>query len=114
MEALKLGLQERYICHYCQEYGHIPKNCIRKNLRGNYKRWLNQTTCFSCHKIGHVRRDFPTRSKAPKSEFDKGKIEVDNVRNEMNKTWKKKDVCSTSNGEGITSPNGSGDHTSSN
>ena len=29
----------------------------------------------------------------------------------MNKTWKKKDDCRTSNGEGITSPNGLGDHT---
>ena len=49
-------------------------------------------------------------------EFDKGKgkEDVENDRNEMNKTWKKKGYCNTSNGEGITSPNGSGDHTSSN
>ena len=63
---------------------------------------MSQTTCFSCHKIGHVRKDFPTRSKAPKSEFDKGKTEVENVKNEINKTWKKKGIESTSNEEGIT------------
>ena len=65
-----------------------------------------------CQKIGHVRKNFPTRSKAPKSKFDKGKTEVENVRNEMNKTWKKKGTECTSNGEGITSPNGSSGHTS--
>ena len=69
---------------------------------------------LSFHKIGHVRKNCPTRSKAPKSKFDKGKIEVENVRNEMNKTWKKKETESTSNGEGITSLNESSDHTSSN
>ena len=46
--------------------------------------------------------DCPTRSMAPKSEFNKEKIEVNNVRNEMNKTWRKKKIESTSNGEGIT------------
>ena len=63
---------------------------------------------WSCEK------KFSTRSKAPKFEFDKGKTKVDNIRNEMNKTWKKKDTKSTSNGEGITSPNGSSGYTSSN
>ena len=104
----------RYTCHYCQEYGHILENYIRTHLSGNYNRWLIQTTCFSCHKIGHVRKDCPTMSKAPKSEFDKGKTEVENVRNEMNKTWKKKEKKRTSNGEGITSLNESSDHASSN
>ena len=32
----------------------------------------------------------------------------------MNKKWKKRDGYNTSNGEGITSSNGSSDHTSSN
>ena len=75
---------------------------------------MSQTTCFSCHKTGHVRKNFPTRSKAPKSKFEKGKIEVEKVRNEMNKTWKKKGKKNTSNGEGITSINESSDHTSLN
>ena len=44
----------RYSCHYYQGYGHIPENCIRKHFRGNHSRWLNETTCFSCHKTGHV------------------------------------------------------------
>ena len=104
----------RYSCHYYQEYGHIPKNCIRTHFSGDYKRWLSQTTYFSYQKIGHSRENFPTRSKAPNSKFDKGKIEFDHIRSEMNKTWKKKDAESTSNGEGITSPNGSSGHTSSN
>ena len=75
---------------------------------------VEQTTCFSCHKTGPVRKDCPTRSKAPKSKFDKGKTEVENVGNEINKSWKKKETKSTSNGEGITSLNESSDHTSSN
>ena len=104
----------RYSCHYYQQYGHIVENYIRTHFSGNYNRWLSQTTCFSCHKTGHVRKDCLTRSKAPKSEFDKGKTEVDNVKNEMNETWKKKEIESTSNGEGITSLNESSDHTSSN
>ena len=108
METLKIGI---YSYHYYQEYGCIPENYIRTHYSGNYNRWLSQTTCFRCHKIGHIRKNCPTRSKAPNSKFDKGKIEVEHIRNEMNRTWKKKDVESTSNREGITSPNG---HTSSN
>ena len=106
----------RYSCHYYQEYGHIPKNCIRTHFSGNYKRWLSQTTCFSCLKISHISKHCPTRSKAPSCEFDKGKgkVDVEHIRDEIKKTWKKKDDCNTSNGEGITSPNGLGDHTSSN
>ena len=104
----------RYSCHYCQQYGHIPENCIRTHFKGNYSRWLSQITCFSCHKTGHVRKDYPTRSKAPKFEANKEKIEVNNVKNEMNKTWKKKETESTSNRQGITSLNESSDHTSLN
>ena len=44
----------------------------------------------------------------------KGKENVEHIREEMNKTLKKKDDCNISNVEGITSPNGSGDHTLSN
>ena len=100
----------------CQEYGKIPENCIRKHFSGNYNRWLSQTTCFSYLKIGHIRKHFPKRSKAPNSEFDKGKRkeDVEDIRGEMNKTWKKRDGCSTSNGAGITSPNRSSGHISSN
>ena len=86
------------------------------SISGNYKRWLSQTTCFSCHKTSHISKHCPTRSKAPSCEFfkGKGKVDVEHIKNDMNKTWKKKDASSTSNGEGITSPNGSGDHTLSN
>ena len=105
----------RYSCHYCQEYGHTPQNCIRTHFRGNYKRWLSQTTCFSCLKTGHISRNCPTRSRAPKIEEDKGKekIDVEKIRVQMNKTWKKKDKYNISSDE-ITSPNGSSDHTTSN
>ena len=101
--------------HYYQEYGHVPKNCIRTHFRGNYSRWLSQTTCFCCLKTSHTSRNFPTRSKAPKSKVNRGKekVDVEHIRGEMNKTWKKKDECISSN-EGITSPNRSSDHTLSN
>ena len=99
----------------CQEYGHIPENCIRRNFGGNYNRWLSQTTCFRCLKIGHINKYCPTRSKAPNSEFikGKGKVDVEHIRGEMNKTWKRRDGNNTSNG-GITSPKRSSSHTSSN
>ena len=86
------------------------------HFRGNYQRWLSQTTCFNCLKTSHINRHCPTKSKAPSSKFDKrkGKVNFEHIREEMNKTWKKKDDYSTSHGEGITSPNGSGDHTLSN
>ena len=97
------------ICHYCQEYRHIPKNCIRTHFSGNYNRWLSQTTCFSYLKTSHISKYFPTESKAPNCEFNKGKCQADveHIKGEMNKTWKKRDGCNTSNREGITSPNGS-------
>ena len=60
-----------------------------------------------------MRKDCPIRSKAPKSKFDKGKTEAKNVKNEMNKIWKKKGTKGTSNGERITSLNESSGHTSS-
>ena len=105
----------RKICHYCQEYGHVPKNYIRKHFKGNYSRWLIRTTCFSCLKTGHINRNCPTRSKAPSFEVNKGKekVDVEHIRVEMNRTWQRRDGGRTSNGE-ITSPKRSSDHTSSN
>ena len=70
---------------------------------------------FSFLKIGHIRKYCPTRSKAPNPKFNKGKgkVDVEHIRGEMNKTWKRRDGSNTSNG-GITSPNRSSGHTSSN
>ena len=83
----------RYSYHYCQEYGHVPENCIRTHFSGSYKRWLNQTTCSSCLKTGHISRYCPIRSKEPSCEFNKGKgkEDIENVQNKMNKTWNRKD-----------------------
>ena len=105
----------RKSCHYCQEYGHIPKNYIRTHFSDNYNRWLTQTTCSSCLKIGHINKFFPTKSKAPNSKFNKGKakVDVEHIRGEMNRTWKRRDGDNTSKG-GITSPKMSSGHTSSN
>ena len=107
--------QTRQSYHYCQECGHIPENCIRTHFRGNYNKWLSQITCFSYLKIGHISKHFPTRSKAPNSKFnkEKGKVDVEHIRGEINKTWKKRDGSSAPNG-GITSPNRSSGHISSN
>ena len=76
------------ICHYCQEYGHIPQNYIRTHFKGNYSRWLNQTTYFSCLKTGHVSRNYPTKLKAPKTKINKGKekVDVQHIRENMNRT----------------------------
>ena len=101
--------------YYYQEYGHIPENCFITHFSGNYNRWLSQTTCFSYLKTSHVSKHCPTRSKAPNFEFNKGKCiaDVEHTRGEMNKTWKKRDGSSTSNG-GTTSSNRSRYYTSSN
>ena len=55
-------------------------------------------------------------SKEPSNEFKKGKgkANIENVRDEMNKTWKRKEDCKTSSLDGITSNNRSADHTTSN
>ena len=105
----------RKSCHYCQEYGHIPENCITSHFSGNYSRWLSQRTFFSYLKIGHISKYCPTSSKTPNSKFNKGKgkVYIEHTRGEMNKTWKKREDCNTPNG-GITSPNRSSGHTSSN
>ena len=80
-------------CHYYQEYGHVPQNCIRTHFKGNYSRWLNQTTCFSCLKTIHVSRYCPTKAKAPKTKVNKGKekVDVEHMKAEMKKTWQRRD-----------------------
>ena len=101
--------------HHYQEYGHIPENCIRTHFSGNYNRWLSQTTCFGYLKTRLISKYCPTKLKAPNSEFNKGKgkVDVEHIKGEMNRKWKRRDGCSTSNG-GITSPKRSSDHSSSN
>ena len=105
----------RKICHYCQEFGHIPQNYIRKHFKGNYNRWLNQTTCFSCLKTRHVSRNYPTKVKASKTGVNKGKekVDVEHIRVDIKNTWQRSNGSSTSNG-GVTSPKRSSDHTLTN
>lgn len=105
----------RKSCHYCQKYGHIPQKYIRTHFKGNYNRWLNKTTCFSCLKTGHISKNYPTKAKASKTKVNKGKEKVDvkNIKVDMKKTWQRRDGSSSSNG-GVTSPKRSSDHTSSN
>ena len=45
---------------------------------------------------------------APSCEFNKGKgkEDIENIIDEMNKTWKRNEDCSTSNGEGSLHPMG--------
>ena len=66
-------------------------------------------------KIGNVSRNYPTKVKAPKTEVNKGKekVDVEHIKANMKKRWKKRDGPSTSNG-GFTSPKRLSDHTSSN
>jgi hypothetical protein len=105
----------RYSYHYCQEYGHIPKNCTRTHFRGNYKRWLNEIVFFSCHKLGHVKRNCPTKAPTPSNANNKGKDQVDaeQVKRKMNAIWRKKEECSANNESEVTSSSGSSDHTTS-
>ena len=106
----------RYSCHYYQEYRHVPKNCIRTHLRGNYSRWFNEVTCFSCLKTDHVSRNYPTRSPTLRNQNYNGKkkVKVEQVRSQMNSTWREKEVCSTTSQSKVPSSNGSSDHTPTN
>ena len=106
----------RYSYHYCQEYGHVPKNCIRTHFKGNYQRWLSQIAHFRCLKTSHISKYCLTMSKALSCDFDKGKGKayVEHIIDEMKKTWENKNGCNTSNRVGITSPNRSSGLTSSN
>lgn len=75
----------------------FPKNFIRTDFRGNYNRWLSETTCFSYLNTGHVSKNYPTRSLASSNGKNKGKekVNVEKVKVQMNKTWKKNKDCST-------------------
>ena len=57
---------------------------------------------------------FPNQIKGPNSEFNKGKakVDVEHIKGKMNRTWKRRDGGSTSNG-GITLPKRSNGHSSS-
>ena len=101
MHTITIGIT-RQSCHYCLEYGHIPQNYIRTHFKGNYNRWLNKTTCFICLKTGHVSKNYPTKVKAPKIEVNKGKekVDVENIKADMKKTWQKRDGSISSNGGG--------------
>ena len=105
----------RKSCHYYQEYGHVPQNCIRTHFRGNYSRWLSQTTYFSCLKTRYVSKYCPKKAKEFKIEINKGKekVDVEHIKVEMKKTWQSIYGPSTYSG-GITSPKRSSNHTSSN
>jgi len=52
-------------------------------------------------KTGHIIYYCSTRSKAPSCEFNKGKgkVDIENAKNEMNKTWKRNKDYNTSSGE---------------
>ena len=66
-----------YTCHEYQEYGYVPKNCIRTHFKGNYKIWLNEVVCFSYLKTIHVSKNCPTRSPTPSNTSKKGIGKVD-------------------------------------
>ena len=76
---------------------------------------VENTTCFNCLKTRNVSKNYPTKVKAPKTEVNKGKekVDVENIKADMKKTWLKRDGSSSSNG-GVTLPKRSSDHTSSN
>lgn len=72
--------------------------------------------CYSCHKTSHLRKDCRTREPAPRNEQKKGEKTIDQIKNQMNPTWRKKEEernSRTSEPE-ITQSNGSSNHTTSN
>ena len=76
---------------------------------------MNKTTFFNCLKTGHGSKNYPTKVKAPKTEVnkDKEKFDVENIKEDMKKTWQRRYGSGSSNG-GVTSHKRSSDHTSSN
>ena len=63
-----------------------------KNLRVNYKRWYNEIVFISYQNTSHVIRNYPTKLLPPSNPNNSGKDKVDvkQVRNQMNTTWRKK------------------------
>ena len=57
-------------------------------------------TCYHCHKVSHLGKNCKYRASTPKQEDIKGKskVDVEEVRNQMGKTWwKKTEESETSN-----------------
>ena len=104
----KWDYNTKKIYHYYQEYWHVPKNCIRTHFRGNYNRWLSQTTCFSCLKTAHISKYCPTRSKVPSCEFDKGKskVDVEHIKDEMKRHGRKRMIVAHQMEKGSLHPMG--------
>ena len=59
---------------------------------GHTSKVVESNHMFQLFEDYHISRYFPTKSKAPSCEFDKGKgkEDVEHIKDEMNKTWKKK------------------------
>lgn len=85
------GWRENYMV--CQGHGHTAAKCRRKNDNMNNGPWRAPgLVCYHCNKSGHIARFCRSR----KNILDdipitlEGKIDVDIVQVDMNKTWKKK------------------------
>lgn len=104
-----------YNCHYYGKYGHIGENCLKTHFRGKSKSWMNASmVCYRCNKIGHLKKY--CRSPIPRNDQSMNEDISEKLRNQMNKTWKKKEEGSISEASApkVTQSDGSGDHTSLN
>lgn len=61
--------------------------------RNNKRSWINfGMAYFHCHKDGHLAKDYKYRGKAPLEEqpSEAAQVNFDEIRDQMNKTWRRK------------------------
>lgn len=78
------------ICTICHNYGHVAMNCKRRTSRGIVGPWRESgMACYHCHKLGHIARFCRARMNQPGNQYadrkGKKKVDVEEVRSEMNK-----------------------------
>ena len=88
---------------------------MKTHFRGKSKSWMNGSmVCYKCNKVNHLKRD--CRSPMSSNVTNQNEDIYEKLRNQMEKTWRKKEQENSSEATTltITQSNGSGDHTSSN
>lgn len=83
------------ICTIYNNFGHVAMNCERRTKRGNARPWKSSgMACYHCNKPGHLEIFCRSRNNKPvnpsKDQKGKQKVNVKEIREEMNWIWKKR------------------------
>lgn len=83
------------VCTFCNNFGHVAMNYKKRIGRGNVGPWRSSgMVCYHYNKPGHLVKFCRSRNSKPVNSFKnqkgKQKIDVEETREDMNWTWKKK------------------------